>query len=238
MTPVTFTVFKNEEKLFSQTFTQSVIKIGKLGSSHLKIEDDDVSRMHAVIEVDGDHVNIIDLGSVKGTRVNGQKVNKCRLTNGDDIHLGESIRVLFEWRDENPEEKVKAEAARAAEAAKLDELKRRRLEEEEQRLLEVLDVAEAAFESLVLTEESAKFAPTSGLVHLTVVTTQQLENAAKMHEGMAVLLEHLPNEKKFVDRFESFSSRVLEQNRIVTAELDARIPPRAVRREPLDKKKG
>ena len=49
--------------------------------------------MHAVIEVSGPgDISIIDLGSTKGTIVNGQKVNKAKLQDGDLIVLGD-IRI-------------------------------------------------------------------------------------------------------------------------------------------------
>ena len=47
--------------------------------------------MHAIIEVNGPgDVSIIDLGSTKGTFVNGQKVNKAKLQSGDTIVVGET----------------------------------------------------------------------------------------------------------------------------------------------------
>ena len=60
-------------------------------SAHLKLDDETVSRMHAIIEVNGPgDVSIIDLGSTKGTFVNGQKVNKAKLQSGDTIVVGET----------------------------------------------------------------------------------------------------------------------------------------------------
>src|SRR5688500_14121809 len=91
--PLTFRIFKGESFLREETLTQPVIKVGKLSSSHLRLDDDSVSRMHAVIEVSapGD-ISIIDLGSTKGTIVNGQKVNKAKLQDGDLVLLGD-IRI-------------------------------------------------------------------------------------------------------------------------------------------------
>jgi len=87
--PLTFRIFKDGTFVREETLTQPVIKVGKLSSSHLRLEDDTVSRMHAVIEVTGPgDVSIIDLGSTKGTFVNGQKVNKAKLQSGDEITLG------------------------------------------------------------------------------------------------------------------------------------------------------
>ena len=93
--PLTFRIYKGDELVSEETLTQSVIKVGKLSSSHLRLDDDTVSRMHAVIEVQGpDDISIIDLGSTKGTIVNGQKVNKAKLQDGDAIQLGDT-RIEF-----------------------------------------------------------------------------------------------------------------------------------------------
>ncbi len=94
--PMTFNIYKGEELLRTETLAQDIIKVGKLPSSHLRIDDDNVSRMHAVIEVTGpDEIFIIDLGSASGTIVNGKKVNKCKLESGDEIQLGDT-RVAVE----------------------------------------------------------------------------------------------------------------------------------------------
>jgi hypothetical protein len=93
---MTFQIFRGEELVRTETLTQDIIKVGKLPSSHLRIDDENVSRMHAVIEVTGpDEIYIIDLGSAAGTIVNGKKVNKCKLQNRDEIVLG-STRVVVE----------------------------------------------------------------------------------------------------------------------------------------------
>ncbi|MBW2731975.1 MAG: AgmX/PglI C-terminal domain-containing protein [Deltaproteobacteria bacterium] len=69
-----------------------VVKIGKLESSHLRIEDEDVSRMHAVVEVlEAGEVHIIDLGSAHGTMVNGEKIDsKAALKDGTQLTLGKT----------------------------------------------------------------------------------------------------------------------------------------------------
>ncbi len=98
--PLTFEIYKQDPVkgdtlVRTETLTQDIIKIGKLSSSHLRIDDESVSRMHAVIEIAGPgEIYIIDLGSTKGTLVNGQKVNKCKVQSGDTIVLGSTKIVV------------------------------------------------------------------------------------------------------------------------------------------------
>src|SRR5687767_15361713 len=89
--PLTFRIFKGDQLIREEKLSLSVIKLGKVPSAHLKLDDETVSRMHAIIEVNGPgDVSIIDLGSTKGTFVNGQKVNKAKLQSGDTIVVGET----------------------------------------------------------------------------------------------------------------------------------------------------
>jgi TonB family protein len=89
--PLTFQIFKGNTLVRTETLTQDIIKVGKLASSHLRIDDESVSRMHAVIEITGPgEIHIIDLGSSRGTIVNGQKVNKCKIQSGDEVTIGDT----------------------------------------------------------------------------------------------------------------------------------------------------
>ncbi|MCG8423298.1 MAG: AgmX/PglI C-terminal domain-containing protein [Proteobacteria bacterium] len=99
--PLTFRIYKGDTFVREETLSQPVIKVGKLSSSHLRLDDDTVSRMHAVIEVTGPgDVSIIDLGSTKGTHVNGQKINKARLQSGDQIVVGDTrIEIVIDGGD-------------------------------------------------------------------------------------------------------------------------------------------
>lgn len=87
--PIQFEIYDGDRLVRTEVLAESQIKIGKLSSSHLRIDDDDVSRMHAVIEVGGrDDVVVLDLGSSKGTFVNGAPVTRQRLRSGDTLTLG------------------------------------------------------------------------------------------------------------------------------------------------------
>ncbi|MBN1655518.1 MAG: FHA domain-containing protein, partial [Deltaproteobacteria bacterium] len=96
MIPITFHIFKGDQVVRAETITENVIKIGRLESSQLRIDDENVSRMHSVIEIAGpDEIHIIDLGSTSGTVVNGRKVNKIKLQTGDELVLG-NTRIIVE----------------------------------------------------------------------------------------------------------------------------------------------
>jgi hypothetical protein len=82
-------IFHNDQLVDQKTLSQDVIKIGKLKSSHLCLEDDSVARMHAVIEVSGSDIRVIDLGSSTGTLLNQERVEKNGvLKSGDVLQFG------------------------------------------------------------------------------------------------------------------------------------------------------
>ena len=86
---LTLKIFHGDELVDTKTLSQDVIKIGKLKSSHLCLDDDAVARMHAVIEVSGSDVRVIDLGSSAGTVLNGTPVDKnASIAVGDKLAFG------------------------------------------------------------------------------------------------------------------------------------------------------
>ena len=87
--PLTLRVHKDGRLIETREFDRDVVKIGRLSTAHLCIDDDRVSRIHAVIEVGADGaLSIIDMGSVEGTFVNGKRVSKSALVDGDRIRMG------------------------------------------------------------------------------------------------------------------------------------------------------
>src|SRR5687767_14843882 len=92
---LTFALYQNDALQRRETVTQDIVKVGKDPKSHLRVDDDLASRMHAVIEVAGpEDVTLIDLGNEPGTMVNGARVNKCKLHVGDQIQVGTTTIVL------------------------------------------------------------------------------------------------------------------------------------------------
>src|SRR5512136_1931923 len=100
--PVTLKVFRGNELVRTERFTREIIKIGRLATAHLVLDDEKISRIHSVIEVSPDGaISIIDMGSAEGTFVNGKKVSRGALRLGDQITLG-GLRILVEGPDGAP----------------------------------------------------------------------------------------------------------------------------------------
>src|SRR3982750_2372743 len=89
---LTFALYQGETLVRRDTIAQDIVKVGKDPRSHLRVDDDLASRMHAVIEVAGPNdITLIDLGNEPGTMVNGQRVNKCKVRPGDQIQIGSTM---------------------------------------------------------------------------------------------------------------------------------------------------
>lgn len=72
-----------------------IVKIGSdvptpmgAGLSSIQVSSQHSSRVHAVIEFEGDALTLIDLGNEPGTRLNGARVSKIRVKSLDRIQLG------------------------------------------------------------------------------------------------------------------------------------------------------
>src|SRR5215210_6991261 len=89
---LTFALYQGDQLVRRDQIAQDIVKVGKDPRSHLRVDDDLASRMHAVIEVAGPNdITLIDLGNEPGTMVNGQRVNKCKVRPGDQIQIGSTM---------------------------------------------------------------------------------------------------------------------------------------------------
>ena len=92
---LTFALYQSDQLTRREMVTQDIVKVGKDPKSHLRVDDELASRMHAVIEVAGpEDITLIDLGNEPGTMVNGARVNKCKLHVGDQIQVGDTKIIL------------------------------------------------------------------------------------------------------------------------------------------------
>lgn len=70
--------------------------VGRSGDVQIVLSEDMVSRRHARIVYDGQRITIEDLGSTNGTFVNGEKIKRCDLKEGDRVLIGSSIfKVVY-----------------------------------------------------------------------------------------------------------------------------------------------
>jgi hypothetical protein len=95
-TPIRVTVFRGDERVLEEVFARDLLKIGRLASAHVKLEDPTVARIHAVLEASGAGYNLIDMGSPDGTRVNDAKVSKASVRDGDIVTVG-PYRMQLTW---------------------------------------------------------------------------------------------------------------------------------------------
>src|SRR4051812_5666912 len=72
----------------------SSMLIGSSPICALRLADRQVSRRHAAIEVVAGVLQLTDLRSTNGTRVNGLRVGKVFLTGGETIQIGETLLVV------------------------------------------------------------------------------------------------------------------------------------------------
>jgi serine phosphatase RsbU (regulator of sigma subunit) len=72
--------------------------IGRSADQDLVVHDPRVSRKHAVIVREGDVYTIVDQGSTHGSYVNGERVNRAELKDGDALHLGSLVGTKLRFQ--------------------------------------------------------------------------------------------------------------------------------------------
>jgi Protein of unknown function (DUF3662)/FHA domain len=71
------------------------VVIGRSRDCDIQLSDSNVSRRHAELRQEGASYWIVDLGSTNGMEVNGKRVKRAKLRDGDTITLG-STEITFE----------------------------------------------------------------------------------------------------------------------------------------------
>ena len=68
--------------------------IGRSRECDLRVADGNASRRHAEVKQDGDAYVVVDLGSTNGTELNGRRITRETLTDGDRITIGATDLVF------------------------------------------------------------------------------------------------------------------------------------------------
>ena len=79
--------------------TIDVVNIGRMSDNDLILDDPTVSRHHAQLRRRGSEYLLFDLGSSRGTRVNGALIREHRLRSGDVIEIGRARLVYMDDND-------------------------------------------------------------------------------------------------------------------------------------------
>lgn len=88
--------------VFETSVDGAPIKIGRMASAHLRLDEPSVSRIHAVVEpAPQGGLQIVDLASSAGTIVNGQRVQRHVLCDGDEVLIGD-VLLRVALRRERP----------------------------------------------------------------------------------------------------------------------------------------
>ncbi|MFT7621521.1 MAG: hypothetical protein ACI9WU_000685 [Myxococcota bacterium] len=73
---------------------EDITTIGSIDGNHVVLHGEGVSKRHAGIKIEEMRYELADFGSTNGTWVNGRKINKQFLRDGDEIRIG-SIEIEF-----------------------------------------------------------------------------------------------------------------------------------------------
>jgi len=74
--------------------TSPTVVLGRSREADVRVADANVSRRHAELRQEGAGYWIVDLGSTNGLEVNGKRVKRARLRDGDHLVLG-STEIVF-----------------------------------------------------------------------------------------------------------------------------------------------
>lgn len=86
---LTFEIHRGNDFLRRQEFSSESVTIGRGAAAMLQVDDPNTAELHAVVNVNDDgRVQILDLGSPAGTKVNGQVINNAYLHSGDRVEVG------------------------------------------------------------------------------------------------------------------------------------------------------
>jgi pSer/pThr/pTyr-binding forkhead associated (FHA) protein len=72
-----------------------VVTAGRHPDSEIFLDDVTVSRRHADFHREGDTFTVSDVGSLNGTYVNRDRIDRVQLTDGDEVQIGKYRLVFF-----------------------------------------------------------------------------------------------------------------------------------------------
>ena len=77
------------------TVTKPRTVLGRGTETDVQLQDSEVSRKHAMLEIRGDEATVIDLGSTNGTYVDGVRVQKAPIFSNQEFSLGTTTLMFI-----------------------------------------------------------------------------------------------------------------------------------------------
>jgi serine/threonine protein kinase len=90
----TLTIEEGRQAGLVSSLPEGDFLLGRVIGEGLALDDARVSRRHAMVRRKGDYIEVEDLSSRNGIRVNGVEVRAKQLTNGDKLEIGDTILRL------------------------------------------------------------------------------------------------------------------------------------------------
>jgi pSer/pThr/pTyr-binding forkhead associated (FHA) protein len=81
------------------TLERDLTRLGRHPDSEISLDDITVSRRHADIRRSDDGYEVADSGSLNGTYVNQERIDRAVLHHGDELQIGKFRLVYFERTD-------------------------------------------------------------------------------------------------------------------------------------------
>jgi len=76
-----------------------VTRLGRHPDSEIMLDDITVSRRHVAVEQTSEGYLVTDEGSLNGTYINQERVERALIHHGDELQIGKFRLVLFERAD-------------------------------------------------------------------------------------------------------------------------------------------
>lgn len=77
------------------TVTKPRTVLGRGTESDVQLQDSEVSRRHAMLEIRGDEAMVVDLGSTNGTYVDGVRIQKASIFSNQEFSLGTTTLMFI-----------------------------------------------------------------------------------------------------------------------------------------------
>ncbi len=79
--------------------TKPRVYLGRGSAMDIQVQDSEVSRRHAMLEIRGDTTTLIDLGATNGCFVNGERIKRSDLANQSEFTMGSTSMMLIVTHD-------------------------------------------------------------------------------------------------------------------------------------------